>query len=247
MNFYTNKVTNGLQSIRDNAVLSPSKQLPQIDYGSHIQRIPKKQVTNTATDFYKDLDLLRQSHKASKSGLRSEYKKQTIDPHQGSDHTAARVSTSYMKKPSQQARTKSTIEFPKNVTPVIAKEKGSNLNQTYSMGPNNYELNWQPQSGNAISPLTGFGQLPNRKDISARERNHSTTNMFYKNLFMTSDSKLGQTAEMPPAQTMDSKLKANLILGSTAEKKALQRKPTVWDQVSKQKYLQDLEMENRKA
>jgi len=85
--------------------------------------------------------------------------------------------------------------------------------------------------------------------------------MFYKNLFMTSDSKLGGlTSDSPtienklcnkwekcPSETIDQKMKASLILGSTAEKKALLRKPTVWDQVSKQKYLQDLEIENRNA
>lgn len=70
--------------------------------------------------------------------------------------------------------------------------------------------------------------------------------MFYKNLFMTSDSKLGAINDTP-SQKIDQKMKASLILGQTAEKKALQRKPTVWDQVSKQKYLHDLEIENRTA
>lgn len=53
--------------------------------------------------------------------------------------------------------------------------------------------------------------------------------MFYKNLFMTSDSKQGGFGEESPTQKMDQKMKANLILGNTAEKKNLQRKPTVWD------------------
>lgn len=42
--------------------------------------------------------------------------------------------------------------------------------------------------------------------------------MFYKNLFMTSDSKLGLDT---PSQKIDQKMKASLILGQTAEKKAL--------------------------